>query len=259
MSVPWWMRERRAEVAHVASARCNACNQCYLDCPYEAISMVQRNDPRSRHELVALVDESKCVGCGICSGSCDSVGVGFDLFNQMGQRQRIEDWLSEAATSGEPADLALFCAHSAGAGLTVDPATGRCAELPGFRALEVPCAGWIHTLTLELALRRGGKQAFIVACPPGSCRFREGVQWTQMRLDGERAPSLRAEKVDRGRIHTLHLDGTRTRDLVRMRGHAAADLAAAAVALFGLARDRPARGRRRGWARRRERVAASGC
>lgn len=227
MSVPWWMRARRVETARVETVRCNACNQCYQDCPYDAISMVRRNDPRSRHELVALVDPNKCVGCGICSGSCDSVGVGFDSFNQMDQRERIEGWLSEAAKSGEPSDVLFFCAHSAGAGLKVDPATGRCAELPGVRAFEVPCAGWVHTLTLELALRRGGKEAFVVACPPGSCRFREGVQWTQMRLDGERAPSLRADKVDRGRIHTLYLDSTRTGDLLRaVRNHAASDLAA---------------------------------
>lgn len=226
MSVPWWMCVRRVEAARVAAIRCNACAQCHQDCPYDAISMVRRDDPRSRHELVALVDESQCVGCGICAGSCDSVGVGFDSFNQMDQRERIEDWMSEAAKSGEPANLVLFCAHSAGTGLALDTGTGRCAELPGFRALEVPCVGWIHPLTLELALRRGGKEAFVVACQPGSCRFREGVRWTEMRLDGARSPSLRADKVDRGRIHVLHFDGARTRDLVRtLRGGTRADRA----------------------------------
>jgi len=214
-TVPWWMRARQVERARVETVRCNACQQCYQDCPYEAISMVRRDDPRSRHELVAWVDESKCVGCGICSGSCDSVGVGFPSFNQMEQRERVEEWLHAAAASGDPADLVLFCAHSAGAALQVDAATGRCAELPGVRALEIPCAGWIHALTLELALRRGGKEAFVVACPPGSCRFREGVQWMEMRLDGERAPALRADKVARERIHTLFLGAGSTGELLQ--------------------------------------------
>jgi ferredoxin len=218
-AAPWWLRVRRAAATRVEPARCNACTQCYQDCPYEAIAMVPRDDPRSRHALVAEVDASKCVGCGICSGSCDSVGIGFEEFSQADQRRRIEAWLHEAVAQDESPRLALVCAHSAGAGLAIDPETGCSPELPGFRLLEVPCAGWVHPLTLERALRRGGREAFVVSCPPGSCRFREGVEWTRARLEGERPPMLRTEKVERSRIHLLALDRNRVSELLRrLRG-----------------------------------------
>jgi hypothetical protein len=73
----------------------------------------------------------------------------------------------------------------------------------------VPCAGWIHPLTLELALRRGASEALVVACPSGTCHYREGTEWLRQRLGGERSPSLRDDKVERSRIHLLELDQTR--------------------------------------------------
>jgi coenzyme F420-reducing hydrogenase delta subunit len=105
--------------------------------------------------------------------------------------------------------------ESAGGGLHVDPETGRCAELPGYRVLQVPCAGWVHMLSIERALRRGAAGALLVGCGPGACRQREGLVFAGLRLDGERTPSLRTDKVERERIRLLALDRTRTGDLVR--------------------------------------------
>jgi ferredoxin len=74
-SFPLWMARGRPEPAEVDVARCNECMQCYQDCPFEAISMIPRTEENPRYALEANVDPSRCVGCGICSGSCDSTGV----------------------------------------------------------------------------------------------------------------------------------------------------------------------------------------
>jgi hypothetical protein len=39
-SVPWWMARRRLGAAAINVSRCNACKQCFTDCPYGAIAMV---------------------------------------------------------------------------------------------------------------------------------------------------------------------------------------------------------------------------
>ncbi|HRE88845.1 MAG TPA: cytochrome b N-terminal domain-containing protein, partial [Myxococcota bacterium] len=52
---------KRAPVAVVDPAKCNACETCFRDCPYDAISMVPRSDGR-RFPSVALVDPDRCVG-----------------------------------------------------------------------------------------------------------------------------------------------------------------------------------------------------
>jgi ferredoxin len=214
-AMPWWMRLPRRPAARVEPVRCNACGQCYQDCPFEAISMVPRTAGRMHYALQAEVDPDKCVGCGICAGSCDSVGVGLDAFAVPDQRRLVEAWIAEDLAAGETPHVAFACMESAGGALDVDPATGRCAELPGYRVLQVPCAGWVHMLSLERALRRGAAGVLLVGCGPGACRQREGLAWTGLRLDGARPPSLRADKVDRERIRLLALDRSRVRELVR--------------------------------------------
>ncbi len=217
-SVPWWMARRRLGPAAIHTSRCNACKQCFTDCPYGAISMVPRTDGSKKYELQAEVDPAKCVDCGICSASCDSVGTNISWLETVSTRQRVEAWVREAIAEGETPLLAFTCANGAGAELAVDPGTGRCAELPGYRVLPVPCAGWVHAYTLERALRRGAREAVIVACGPGQCHYREGVAWLEERLDGERKPMLREPEAHRWRIHLLEMDRTRKRDFIRMAG-----------------------------------------
>lgn len=216
-SVPWWMARRRVRAAVVEISRCNACTQCSQDCPYGAITMVPRTDGKDL-PTQAQVDPSRCVGCGICSGSCDSTGVGLDWFEVTEQRKTLDRWLADEPGVG----IALVCAHSVGSELHIDPGTGRCPELPGWRALVVPCAGWVHALTVERCQRHGARQVLIAACGDGDCRYREGPTWLRDRLDGLRSPKLRTDKADRRRVHVLALrrgEGARlSADAVRLLG-----------------------------------------
>jgi coenzyme F420-reducing hydrogenase delta subunit/Pyruvate/2-oxoacid:ferredoxin oxidoreductase delta subunit len=209
----------------VDAARCNGCEQCYQDCPYEAISMIPREDPvrREKYAIEALVDPAKCVSCGICVASCNSVGTDLPGFPLLEQRRRLVSWLQGTEQGGEQPGVAFVCAQSAGGELEVDPQTGLCAELPGWRVMQGPCAGWVHTMTIERALRRGAKQALIVSCPPGSCHFREGSEFLEQRLDGTRAPSLRLQHVRRERIEVVWLDRKRKSALVRAAAALLAD------------------------------------
>lgn len=241
-SVPWALRRGRRPAARVDPILCNACQQCFQDCPFEAISMVPRTAGRMRFALEAEVDPSKCVGCGICAGSCDSVGVGLDHFTVPDQRKRIEAWIAESLAAGETPYVALACADSAATHLGADPATGRCAALPGWRVLEIPCAGWIHMLTIERALRRGAGGVLVVGCPPGACHYREGMTWTEQRLAGARTPSLRLDKVDPERVRLVALGATEGDALLREARDFAAGVVRASVPR------RPGAGGPREWA-----------
>lgn len=217
-AIPWWLARRRMGVAKVAASRCNACAQCYADCPYNAIAMVPRTDGSAKHALQAEVDPGRCVGCGICAASCDSAGTDLDWFSTVTERLRLDAWVDRSLAAGEAPIVVFSCARAAGADLEVDAVTGRCADLPGTRVLQVPCAGWVHAFTVERVLRRGAARAVIVACGLGQCHYREGGEWLQQRLDGERKPALRMHGILRGRVQVLRLDRSRRRDLVRAVG-----------------------------------------
>lgn len=203
---------RRGSPAMVDPARCNACETCFKDCPYDAISMVARSDGR-KFPSVAWVDPARCVGCGICAGSCDSSGIGLDWLGAPAERRRMDAWLA----AGGDTMVAFACAGSAAERWEID-GDGRVAELPGYRVMAVPCAGWVHPLTVERALRRGAKGVAVIGCRPGTCGYREGATWTQDRLEGVREPALRKDHADPKRVAHLAFDAHES-------AHAAAEAA----------------------------------
>jgi ferredoxin/coenzyme F420-reducing hydrogenase delta subunit len=215
ISIPWVLGRGRTRKAEVILSRCDACTKCYHDCPYNAISMVPRTDEmKDRFDTQAEVDPNLCVGCGICAGSCDTSGNGIQWFDPIEKRKLMRGWVSEMLEAGAKPYVALVCEHSAGADLRVDGASGICEEMPGYRVLKVPCAGWINPLTYEGLLRKDAAGVLVVSCGPGECHYREGAEWTRQRLNGERQPSLRKEHADREKILLLGLGATSKRELM---------------------------------------------
>ncbi|MCP4872058.1 MAG: hydrogenase iron-sulfur subunit [Proteobacteria bacterium] len=212
-AIPWLMARQRAVTAVVDEARCNSCRKCETDCPYAAISMAPRTDGKP-FEAVAMVDPSLCVGCSICSGSCDTGGVGVELWSSLGQRRRVSQWMAD----GDAAGLAIVCAETATSGLVTDPATGTAESLPGWRVLAVPCAGQVHPLVVEKALRAGAEHVVFGACGTGDCRFREGADWTAERMAGAREPELRSDKVDASRVRVVRGTERQLRDALAELG-----------------------------------------
>ena len=201
-TIPWTMARKRAATAAVEEKRCNACQKCEQDCPYAAITMVPRTDGKD-FVAVASVDPSLCVGCGICAGSCDTAGVGVALAPDLAMRKTVAGWFK--ALDDGAAGLAILCAEGAGEGFTVDPETGECPQLPDWRVLPVPCAGAVHPLMVEGALRAGASRVVFGACGPGNCHFREGGLHAELRMTGQREPSLRTDKVDPSRVTVEHV------------------------------------------------------
>ena len=66
---PFYPKDRRANIAEVIEAKCTGCTFCSLDCPFEAITMVDRA-PGSKFKQIAVVQSARCSECGICVGAC---------------------------------------------------------------------------------------------------------------------------------------------------------------------------------------------
>jgi ferredoxin len=193
VTVPWWSkprRENRLTISSVNERLCTGCEQCYEDCPYEAIEMGERSDGRTG--IVARVDPSLCVGCGICAGSCAPMGVGPAGRTGRDQLAAIRAFM-ETEPVGAKAVLVVACERSAvqGAGFQGNP------------VFAITCAGNLHTSVVEYALRAGAGGVLIVACPPRDCWNREGPKWLEQRLYHEREAELQ-ERVDRSRVRLMY-------------------------------------------------------
>jgi len=227
IALPWLVRPAPAVApppSYVDERLCTGCEQCYEDCPYEAIAMVPREEGGDgRSMLVARVDPALCVSCGICAGSCAPMGVGpagRTGRDQMAEAKAFVDRESPA----RGAVVVIGCDRSA---------TGSAASVSGAALYPVTCAGNLHTSVVEYLVRAGAGGVMVVACPERDCWNREGSKWLEQRLYHDREAELQ-ERVDRRRVRLVHrrwgedvqlraqLEAFR-RDVARMEGVAAAE------------------------------------
>jgi coenzyme F420-reducing hydrogenase delta subunit/Pyruvate/2-oxoacid:ferredoxin oxidoreductase delta subunit len=197
--VPWWSRPVARTLPAPSSVDehlCTGCEQCYLDCPYEAISMIRRAGPGARSEFVAHVDSSLCVSCGICAGSCAPMGVGPPGRTGRDQLAGVRTFVSGWA-SAPPAVVFIGCSRSAAA-------ASRGGGFEGAPVLPVSCAGSLHTSVIEYLLHAGAGGVLVASCPPRDCWNREGPKWLEQRMYHEREAELQ-ERVDRTRVRIVHV------------------------------------------------------
>lgn len=193
LSVPLWWRPRVHEIhpSRVREDLCAGCGQCYVDCPYEAISMVRRSVPSPLSTTVARVDSALCVGCGICAGSCAPMGVGPPGRDGREQLERLGSFVKRRRwVSGEV--VVVGC----GFGLGADP---RIAALEGVVAYPSGCSGSVHTAVVEHLLASGASGVFLLTCAERDCLYREGPRWLAERVYQEREAELKA-RVDKRRV-----------------------------------------------------------
>jgi ferredoxin len=168
---------------------CTGCAQCPQDCPWDAITMVERTD--GRETLVARVNPADCVSCGICAASCAPMGVGPP--GRSGRDQLAELRERVATSRGDGAEIVAICCRDA-APEHLDPLRRAGAEVQ-----TVACTGNLHTSVIELTLRAGAAGVIVFSCPTRDCRGREGPKWLAERVFRDREAELQA-RVDRRRV-----------------------------------------------------------
>jgi coenzyme F420-reducing hydrogenase delta subunit len=151
--------------------------------------MLPRTDGRA--EVVADVDPSLCVSCGICAGSCAPMGVGPPGRTGRDQLETIRQFMADPLRRPDQV-VVIACGHGAGA-LSADLRAAGAAVYP------VDCAGNLHTSVIEYAIRAGAGGVLILACSPRDCRNREGPLWLHERIYHDREAELQA-RVDRRRV-----------------------------------------------------------
>lgn len=187
LTVPAWWRPRKnaqGEPSHHNPAACTGCGQCVEDCPFEAIDMVPNTTGRGTHLEIASVDQSRCVSCGICAGSCEQLAIGPP--SRDGHAQVFA--LRALATPGDLDTVALVACRRGEIGAAL-AARLIGAQVPAV-VREVDCAGDLHALVIAQMAERH-RAVMVLACPPHRCQAREGVELGLARILGGREPELK--------------------------------------------------------------------
>lgn len=197
IALPYWKRGDHAPTVRIEAQKCTGCTKCAQDCPYNALEMIERNDD-TPFKLLAVVDLAKCVGCGICVGSCDT----FEAM-ALGDVPVDDAWQRVSAAVAQmdvPAEnkLILTCDRHASllerGRLVRVSGGGRDVRAPSL--VSFTCTGAIPPHILPKALELGVAEVQVVGCPPYDCVNRMGNVWQEQRVTHERVPRLRKQYDD---------------------------------------------------------------
>lgn len=222
LTVPFWTRparDRRPQPSVVDERYCTGCEQCTLDCPYDAIAMVARSDDRPT--LVARVSPDRCVSCGICAGSCGPMSIGPPGRTGRDQLEGVRGFL-ESHTPGGGDIVLVACRRGAGD-------LGGMTSFEGAQVYPADCIGSVHTSTVELLIRSGVGGVLVAGCPERDCWNREGMTWARARLFHDREAELQA-RVDRARVRFVEVGAAERAELAEQVATFRRDLATLAPA-----------------------------
>jgi len=163
--------------AFVNEDYCGDCEFCPVVCPFNAITLV----PKDEDHFVAQVSDLKCEGCGICVGTCpvNAIELRHSRPNQM--TAQMKALLSVNGTS-KPLILAITCSecgHTA-----VDSSGMAMMKYPAnVRVMKVPCTGIIQVHQLLQAFREGAQGVMVVGCKTDGCHYEVGSQKAQKKVE----------------------------------------------------------------------------
>lgn len=195
-AIPWILgRRRKPEIyqAVVDVPRCHSCSQCVNDCPFDAVTLVPRTDGK-RFPSQAWVDPTKCVGCGVCNGSCDSAGIGLTWFNNLVEEDRIMKTFTGNLEKGESPWIA-FVGGDVDGGFTLIDNRIWSNRLSNYQVFTVPTASWVRANFVEQLLKDKAKGVLVVRDGRIESTARDGNQWVSDRLKGIRGPEFRPERA----------------------------------------------------------------
>lgn len=166
--------------ARVAVTLCVGCGTCVESCPFQAISMADRDGALN----VSCIDESLCKGCGNCAVVCPAKAITVEPYTDKELIAQIEAALAHRS-DGELRTIGLMCEWSGYAAADLAGAEGR-QYPPQMRIIGLGCSARFDPYLVLWAFLRGADGVLLGACDPGMCHYVEGNERAEARVEGLR-------------------------------------------------------------------------
>ncbi len=201
--------------AVVDETACSGCGVCERSCPYEALSLVEK-DVDGEERTVSQVNKTLCMACGICAAACPLSAITVEEYSneKVAAQLQADGWLSGGAglEPGTPRVLVITCNWCLRAQADLDALQ---QYPPNVRVIAVPCSGRVDPVFVLTALKSGVDRVLIAGCEPGQCHYKQGTYITQgkmhllervfeqMSLDTARVQFVQIGTDERGRLPAL--------------------------------------------------------
>ncbi len=201
--LPWTKRHRQIP-AQIILENCTGCEQCNMDCPYEAIRMRARTDNLS-YRMEATVISERCTSCGVCVGACDFGAINLPEMTENQIKEEVVKLLSVRSQKDEkPRVLFFICAHSAELKTIMDIESRSIKGMANVKAIVLPCIGMAQPSMIEAVFKTGADGVFLCGCLTNDCHHREGNKWLHERVVGGRFPFL-SKAIDLKRVREFYV------------------------------------------------------
>lgn len=190
-------KARKPPSSYVDPKHCEGCQQCYVDCPYDAIEMVPGINPE-KYPLRANVLSDQCVSCGICAGSCSSLAIGPEARTAKEQLAVARE-LVKTLPQDKSKKLIVACQNNRNLWAQLQQKYSTNLE---YELSAVSCTGSLHPGTISY-LAGHAKGLLILSCPFTNCVHREGSGIVDERMLKGRNPAV-LERFPTGKVLTLH-------------------------------------------------------
>ncbi len=160
--IPHVLKRKQRPPALIDLDKCDSCNLCSYDCPYDAIDMLIYKGERK-----AILNPAKCVSCGICIGSCREHAITMPGFPEI-NRNSLEQKNDLTVLSCE-----YFKEFDIPSGLQ-------------YEHLKVPCIGSVLAKDVQAIAQNRSKAVAMLSCE--DCYYRKGKTWAILRFLRKRPP-----------------------------------------------------------------------
>jgi len=158
--------------AEVDPELCNSCGICAKVCPFNAISVDQRE------KIPARVTAAACAGCGTCAAECPSGAISMHHFTDRQIVAQVDAILEEDPAGRIVVFACNWCSY-AGADFA---GVSRLEYPANARLIRTMCSGRVSEKFIWHAFERGAPVVLVSGCHFGDCHYIDANHWTERRV-----------------------------------------------------------------------------
>ena len=162
-----------AITSRVDEDKCTSCGICARVCPYNAITVDEKN------KRPAVVIEAACAGCGTCAAECPFDAIEMNHFTDTQILSQVHAVLEKEPREKVVCFACNWCSYAGADSAGV----ARLNYPTNVRLIRTMCSGRVDEKFIWKAFEAGAPVVLISGCHFGDCHYIDANHWTKKRVE----------------------------------------------------------------------------